>query len=138
METTNTDTEQKWYTLKVLSNFEDKVKKLIEKKLEYETECKKFFHEVMMPSEIVTSVKQGKKRATVRKLYPGYLFVRMNIYSESAPSELNPDAYYFITSINMPIIYIPFHSLLWVITVIIIFKTTVKMFNSFAANFNCS
>ena len=30
METTNTDTEQKWYTLKVLSNFEDKVKKLIE------------------------------------------------------------------------------------------------------------
>ena len=31
---------------------------------------------------------------------------------------------YFITSINMPIIYIPFHSLLWVITVIIIFKTT--------------
>ena len=54
----------------------------------------------MMPSEIVTSVKQGKKRATVRKLYPGYLFVRMNIYDEDSPSELNPDAYYFITSIN--------------------------------------
>ena len=28
METLNTDVQNKWYTLKVLSNFEDKVKKL--------------------------------------------------------------------------------------------------------------
>ena len=32
METQNTDTEQKWYSLKVLSNFEDKVKKFPNKK----------------------------------------------------------------------------------------------------------
>mgnify|MGYP001177159290 CR=1 FL=1 len=100
METIKTEVEHKWYTLKVLSNFEDKVRKLIEKKLEHEPECKKFFHEVMMPAEIVTTVKQGKKTARVRKLYPGYLFVRMDIFDETAPTELNPDAYYFITSIN--------------------------------------
>ena len=104
METLNTeqktDTHNKWYTLRVLSNFEDKVRKLMAKKLEYEPESKEFFYEVLMPSEIVTSVKQGKKTSRVRKLYPGYLFVRMNIYSDENPSELNPDAYYFINSIN--------------------------------------
>lgn len=100
METINTDVKNKWYTLKVLSNFEDRVKKLIEKKLETEPECKNFFHEALMPSEIVTSVVNGKKKARVRKLYPGYLFVRMNIFDEENPTELNPDAYYFITSIN--------------------------------------
>ena len=45
METINIDVKNKWYTLKVLSNFEDRVKKLIEKKLETEPECKNFFHE---------------------------------------------------------------------------------------------
>jgi transcription termination/antitermination protein NusG len=105
METINTkhstDTKNnKWYTLKVLSNFEQKAQKLIEKKLEQEPESKEFFHEVLMPSEIVTSVKQGKKSVRVRKLYPGYLFVRMNIYDEETPDELNAKAYYFINDIN--------------------------------------
>jgi transcriptional antiterminator NusG len=106
METLNTETQSetetnnKWYTLKVLSNFEGKAQKLIEKKLEYEPECRKFFHEVLMPSETVTTVKLGKKSVRVRKLYPGYLFARMNIYSEETPSELNPQAYYFVNSIN--------------------------------------
>ena len=100
METLNTETKDKWYTLKVLSNFEDRVKKLIEKKLETEPESCNYFYEVLMPSEVVTSVVKGKKKARVRNLYRGYLFVRMNIFNEENPTELNPDAYYFITSIN--------------------------------------
>ena len=65
METINTeqsiDTKNnKWYTLKVLSNFEQKAQKLIEKKLEQEPESKEFFHEVLMPSEVVTTVKERK------------------------------------------------------------------------------
>ena len=106
METTNKkeqldeEKNNKWYTLKVLSNFEQKAQKLIEKKLEEDPRNKEFFHEVLMPSEIVTSVKQGKKTSRVRKLYPGYLFVRMNIYDDEDPKELNAKAYYFINSIN--------------------------------------
>lgn len=105
METTNTEQNvetknDKWYTLKVLSNFEQKAQKLIEKKLEVEPESREFFHEVLMPSEIVTTVKQGKKTTRVRKLYPGYLFVRMNIFDEENPTELNAKAYYFINDIN--------------------------------------
>ncbi len=100
METLTTDKKNKWYTLKVLSNFEDKVKKIIEKKLETEPESKEFFHEVLMPSEVVTSVVQGKKKSRIRKLYPGYLFVRMDVFDDENPTELSAPAYYFINSIN--------------------------------------
>lgn len=99
METVETQKTTKWYTLKVLSNFEDKAKRLIEKKLEEEPKHKEYFHEVLMPSEIVTNIKHGKKTSRVRKLYPGYLFVNMDIIDEET-RELNAQAYYFITSIN--------------------------------------
>ena len=100
MDTLETAKTDKWYTLKVLSNFEDKVKNLIEKGLETDPSHKKYFHEVLMPSEIVTTIKQGKKTARVRKLYPGYLFVNMEIFEDEVSRELNPKAYYFITGIN--------------------------------------
>lgn len=97
---TETKTKNKWYTLKVLSNFEDKAKRLIEKKLEDEPKHKEYFYEVLMPSEIVTTIKHGKKTARVKKLYPGYLFVNMDIFADDETNELNAHAYYFITSIN--------------------------------------
>jgi transcriptional antiterminator NusG len=100
METLETKKTDKWYTLKVLSNFEDKVKNLIEKGLELEPSHKEYFYEVLMPSEIVTTVKHGKKTSRVRKLYPGYLFVNMEIFADGDTRELNPKAYYFITGIN--------------------------------------
>ena len=99
MENVKTQKTNKWYTLKVLSNFEDKAKKLIEKKLEEEPNHKEYFHEVLMPSKVVTNIKQGKKTSRVAKLYPGYLFVNMDIIDEET-RELNAQAYYFITSIN--------------------------------------
>lgn len=100
METLQTEQKNKWYTLKVMSNFEDRVKNLIEKTLENEPEHKEYIYEVLMPSEIVTSVKHGKKKSRVRKLYPGYLFINMNVFLDETTRELNPSAYYFVTSIN--------------------------------------
>ena len=94
-ETTGCDS---WYTLMVMSNFEDRVQKLLMKKLTFEEHAAEFFHEVLMPSQIVTEVKQGKKSARIRKLYPGYLFVRMDMYDSAG--DLNADAFYFITQVS--------------------------------------
>ena len=100
METLETETKNKWYTLKVLSNNEDRVKKLVEKKLEENPEHTEYFYEILMPSENVTTIKHGKKTSRIKKLYPGYLFVNMDIFKSEETGELNPHAYYFITSIN--------------------------------------
>ena len=102
LETTLTDESDNecisWYTLMVMSNFENRVKTLLQKQLEYEEGASDFFHEVLMPSKIVTEVKRGKKTSSVKKLYPGYLFVRMDMYTEAG--DLRADAYHFVKNIN--------------------------------------
>ena len=80
-ETQETTECSSWYTLMVMSNFEDRIQKMLVKKAEFEPETGKYFHEVLMPSQLVTEVKRGKKTARIRKLYPGYLFVRMDMYN---------------------------------------------------------
>lgn len=87
-----------WYTIMVMSNLEDKIRKLILKKSDIVPNSSEFFYEALMPSQIVTEVKSGKKTARVKKLYPGYLFLRMNMFTTEG--ELNSDAFYFITQIN--------------------------------------
>lgn len=88
----------KWYTVKVMSNFEDKVIRLLNKGLEIKPEAKEYFKEALMPSEIVSKVKEGKKITRIRKLYPGYLFMKLKMYNDEG--ELNADAYYFVTGVN--------------------------------------
>jgi transcriptional antiterminator NusG len=93
-----TDKCNTWYTLMVMSNFENKVLTLLQKQLEYEKGASDFFHEVLMPSKVVTEVKRGKKSSRVQKLYPGYLFVRMDMYNEDG--DLRADAFHFAKGIN--------------------------------------
>jgi transcriptional antiterminator NusG len=38
--------------------------------------------EVLMPTEVVSEVKNGKKSTKTRKLYPGYVFINMRLYDE--------------------------------------------------------
>lgn len=38
--------------------------------------------EVLMPTETVSEVKNGKKSTKTRKLYPGYVFINMRLYDE--------------------------------------------------------
>ena len=94
-ETTECDS---WFTLMVMSNFEDKVQKMLMKKLTFEETASEYFHEVLMPSQIVTEVKRGKKSARIKKLYPGYLFVRMDLYNSEG--DLDGNAFHFVKQIN--------------------------------------
>ena len=36
-----------------------------------------------MPTEQVVEVRDGKKKTTTRKIYPGYMFVQMDMDNES-------------------------------------------------------
>jgi transcriptional antiterminator NusG len=41
-----------------------------------------YIDEVLIPTEKVSEVKQGKKTTTTRKFYPGYVLVHMSLYDE--------------------------------------------------------
>jgi len=82
-----------WYVLQTLSNKEQQAKKYLDK-YKKEEEMEEFLFDVLLPTETVTEVKQGKKTSKVRKLYPGYVFVQMHLFDENGVLLNKP--YYFI------------------------------------------
>lgn len=59
-----------------------------------EDEMEEFVFEVLVPTETVTEVKNGKKSQIVRKFYPGYAFVHMRLYDENGTLLNKP--WYFV------------------------------------------
>ncbi|MDR0679561.1 MAG: transcription termination/antitermination protein NusG [Puniceicoccales bacterium] len=71
--------EAKWFTLQTLSNQEYKVKTSIETIIR-ENGLENVISEILIPSEVVSEIKNGKKYTRTRKFYPGYVFIRMKMY----------------------------------------------------------
>jgi transcriptional antiterminator NusG len=69
----------KWFVLQTLSNQESKVKDSIHI-LEKEHNFGNIIQEVLVPTERVVEVRNGKKYSRVRKFYPGYVFIKMRMY----------------------------------------------------------
>jgi len=70
-----------WFALHTLSGQENKVKTYIEKFKKAE-ELDDYIFEILLPTEVVSEVKAGKKSTKVRKLYPGYVFIQAKLYDE--------------------------------------------------------
>jgi transcriptional antiterminator NusG len=82
-----------WFALHTLSGQENKVKTYIEKFRKAE-ELDEYIFEILLPTELVSEVKGGKKSTKVRKLYPGYVFIQMRLYDEE--SKLINKPWYFV------------------------------------------
>lgn len=82
-----------WYVIHTLSGQEQKVKESIEKRLKTE-EMTDYVQEVLVPMERVVEVRNQKKTVSMRKLWPGYVFVQMALYDDQ--DQLIPKPYYFI------------------------------------------
>lgn len=71
-----------WYVLKVQSNRERTIKDSLLRKIRRDG-LERFFGEIVIPTEKVVETKNGKKRTTERKLYPGYIMVNMVLNDET-------------------------------------------------------
>ncbi|MCR5183638.1 MAG: transcription termination/antitermination protein NusG [Opitutales bacterium] len=92
-EETNNAEVTTWYTLQTLVNAEQKAKTTLEKNIKsegFENDIK----EILMPTETIQDLRNGKKTKRTRKLYPGYLFIRMRCYN--ADGELNVAPWMFV------------------------------------------
>jgi len=85
-----------WFALHTLSGQENKVKIYIERFRTAE-ELDDYIFEVLLPTEIVSEVKNGKKSTKVRKLYPGYVFIQMRLFDEEAKMINKP--WYFVKEV---------------------------------------
>ena len=85
-----------WFALHTLSGQENKVKQYIERFRKAE-ELDDAIFEVLLPTEVVSEVKNGKKSTKVRKLYPGYVFIQMHLFDEE--KKLINKPWYFVKEV---------------------------------------
>ena len=70
---------KKWYVLHTYSGYENKVKKNLETRIETMGLENNVFG-IEIPTEVVTEIKEGGRRVeTERKVFPGYVLVRMEL-----------------------------------------------------------
>lgn len=74
--------EAKWYVVHTYSGYENKVKANIEKVVENRS-MQEAILDVVVPMEEQIEIKDGKKKATLRKVFPGYVLVKMIMSDES-------------------------------------------------------
>jgi transcriptional antiterminator NusG len=68
----------KWYAIQTYAGSEQSVKKAIETMAE-QLGLQDRIEEIVVPTEDVIEVKNGKKKITERSLYPGYAFAKMDL-----------------------------------------------------------
>jgi len=71
-----------WYVVHTYSGFENKAKLALEDAIR-RSGLEHRFGEVLVPTEKVVEVKDGQKKTTTRKVFPGYMFVQMEIDNET-------------------------------------------------------
>jgi transcriptional antiterminator NusG len=72
----------KWYIVHTYSGFENKVKKTLEERIKNLGQ-EEFFGKVLVPTEQVVELRQGQKRTSSRKFYPGYILVQMQLNDDT-------------------------------------------------------
>jgi len=72
----------KWYVVHAYSNFEKKVKGSLEDRIKLNGLEDKF-GKILVPTEEVVEMKEGKKRSSERKFFPGYVLVQMDLDEET-------------------------------------------------------
>lgn len=74
--------EAKWYVVHTYSGYENKVATNLEKIVE-NRKLHDWIHEIRVPTETVTEIKDNKKREVERKIFPGYVLVKMVMTDDS-------------------------------------------------------
>ncbi len=75
--------ELKWYVLRVISGQEKKVKSYLESEIEIE-KLGEYIPQVLIPSEKVYEMRNGKKRVRERNFFPGYVLVSADLTNGEA------------------------------------------------------
>ena len=74
--------EARWYVVHTYSGYENKVASNLEKTVE-NRQLHDLIQQILVPTETVTEIKDDKKRNVERKIFPGYVLVKMILTDES-------------------------------------------------------
>lgn len=83
--------DARWYAVQSYSGHENKVQRLVERKIaeeEGDDPEDREIQEVLVPTQEVVEIKDGKRVTVTRRLYPGYVLVKM-VLNERTQHEIN-------------------------------------------------
>ena len=71
--------EHRWYTVQTTSGHENKVQRLIQRKIDMDTAAPedRLIRQALVPTQEVVEIKNGKKVTIERKIFPGYVLLDM-------------------------------------------------------------
>ncbi len=81
--------EQKWYVVRTFSGHENKVKNLLETELNENEPLRAKINEILVPTEKVFEVKDGKKKSKTKNFFPGYILVQADLDNQVKDFILN-------------------------------------------------
>jgi transcriptional antiterminator NusG len=94
--------DKRWYVVRTYSGHEAKVKTYLESEIE-RAGLKEKISNVMIPSEKVFEIKDGKKKAKVKNFFPGYILVEAILDKETTHLILeSPSVMGFVPDKNNP------------------------------------
>ncbi len=74
--------QARWYVVHTFSGYENKVATNLETMVE-NRKLQDWIHEIRVPTETVSETKDGKTREVERKIFPGYVLVKMVMTDDS-------------------------------------------------------
>ncbi len=94
--------EKKWYAIHVLSGHERKVKAYLENEID-RLGLQDRITQILIPSEEVTEMRDGKRRVKNKVFFPGYMLIEMVLDKETQHVVLNtPSVTNFVGPRNQP------------------------------------
>ncbi|HHJ18866.1 MAG TPA: transcription termination/antitermination protein NusG [Gammaproteobacteria bacterium] len=72
----------RWYVVHAYSGFEQQVLRSLTERIE-RFDMSSYFGEILVPTEEVVEMRDGQKRRSERKFFPGYVLVQMDMNDES-------------------------------------------------------
>jgi transcriptional antiterminator NusG len=77
--------DYRWYAIQTTAGHENKVRTLLSRRIDEDPRPaeQKLVRQVLVPTQDVVEIKNGKKVTVERKLYPGYVLVEMQMSQEA-------------------------------------------------------
>jgi len=75
--------EKQWFIIHTYSGYENRVRESLKNRIQA-FGMEEFFGEIMIPTESVVEVRDGKKHVSTKKFFPGYVLVQMIMTDEAS------------------------------------------------------
>jgi transcriptional antiterminator NusG len=93
----------RWYVVRTFSGHENKVKNLIDAELGNNERLRAKIENVLVPTEKVFEVKDGKKKSKTKNFFPGYILIQADLDNQVKDFILNtPSVMGFLGTKNNP------------------------------------